>query len=124
MCRRLFQIVLALGVAALLGPWPATAQAAPTELHFRLGQFVPRLALGQLDSVRSTRRPTPLPVVVARATVECPMPVAVPDLAKSERMPVARVDGAPGAMRQARMGCFNPLGPRPDSTAGRATPIP
>ena len=125
MGRRLFQVVLVLSGAAALAPRAVAAQGAPAALRFRLGQFVQSYALSQLDSVARARPATPRPlVVVARAVPECPMPVVVPDLAKSERMPVARINPAPYATRHVPVGCVNPLGPKPDTTAGRTAPIP
>jgi len=125
MSSRLFQVVLVLSGAAAFGPRQGAAQAAPLALHFRLGQFVQTYALSQLDSVARRRPAAPRRVVVvARAIPECPMPVVVPDLARSERMPTARVSPAPYFMRQVPVGCVNPLGPKPDTTAGRPAPIP
>jgi hypothetical protein len=61
--------------------------------------------------------------VTVVGVTECPMPVVVPDRAKSERMPAARIDPAPYASRTVPLGCSNPLGPKPDSAAARAAPI-
>ena len=44
---------------------------------------------------------------------QCPMPVAVPDLSRSERMPVAPTDARGHYIRVVPPGCVNPLFHRP-----------
>lgn len=112
MGSRLFQIALVLCGASVFvpgaqgAPDAPGAQVIPSTLRLRLGQTPPRY------------------VVVARSAIECRMPVVVPDLTKSDRMPVARIDAAPYAIRQAPVGCVNPLGPQPDTTARRRATTP
>lgn len=112
--------VVPLVLAALLLGRPAAAQSAPPTLRFHLGPFAPSaplIVLGRSDSVPSR------PALRAAPLRECRMPVVVPDLMKSERMPVARIDPAPYATRQVPVGCVNPLGPQPAATAGRRHPL-
>ena len=49
---------------------------------------------------------------------QCKMPVVVPDLARSERMPGSHPP-APGSIGTERFGCSNPLGPRVNTARTR-----
>jgi hypothetical protein len=63
---------------------------------------------GSLAASRSTRA---LPL--------CPMPVSVPDLARSERMPGSH---APAVVGTEAFGCTNPLGPHAAAAIRRSVP--
>ena len=80
-------------------------------------------AFAQGDSAGYSR-PARGPRTMIVGVTECPMPVLATDPAKSERMPVARVNPARWAIRQVAPGCLNPLGPTPGPSAGRAAPTP
>jgi len=121
---RPFQVALVLCGAALFGPRAAVGQTLPSTLHFRLGMLAQSVILGRRDSAGVVRQEPVRRTVVLTTVTECPMPVVVPDRAKSERMPVARVSPASGAIRQVPPGCINPLGPTPGSSTGHATPTP
>jgi hypothetical protein len=64
-------------------------------------------ALGQAPSV--TVRPSASATQVRRP--DCPMPVAVPDLSRSERMPGSHAPTPDVVARGATAFCYNPLGP-------------
>ena len=116
--NRTFVAVAALSVLSVLGARSTSAQVQPPPLRFTPPPFAPRLRPLQLDSglLRVLRL---LPF--ARA-IECPMPVSVPDSSSLERMPTARVDTTGMAIRIARPGCFNPLGPKVRSMEPRPAP--
>jgi hypothetical protein len=85
------------GVACVLGAQarPAAAQQMPSRDSLLA---MAHRALPAFTSVR-----------------QCPMPVAVPDLSRSERMPVAPTDARGHYIRVVPPGCVNPLfhGPTP-----------
>jgi len=121
---RPFQVALVLCGAALFGPRTAVSQTLPSTLHFRLGMLAQAITLGRPDSTSHPRLAYGSRATIVTAMTECPMPVVIPDPAKSERMPVARVNPASGAIRQVPPGCTNPLGPTTGSQTGHAAPTP
>ncbi len=106
--NRTAAMLASFALAALIGP--AAADAQITALQLRLTPFgsslrlQPQLPLGGLPRVA---------VQAPRSSgVECPMPVAVPNLGGVERMPVAHVDTIGHFIRIAPVQCTNPLGPQ------------
>jgi hypothetical protein len=77
----------------------------------------PLLARDSLERDHRTTMPL-LRTMAARGTVlmECRMPVAVPSLDGSARMPGSHAPPA-GAVGTERFGCTNPLGPGANRTA-------
>jgi hypothetical protein len=112
---RLPLAVLGLGSALLADS--AAAQLAPVRLRFTAPAFSLRLQahVSLAPQVRAFVRAEALP------EPECPMPVYVPDLSRIERMPIARPGRSGYAARSARIGCDNPLGPRPAADSARTT---
>lgn len=110
--------VAALSVLSILGARSTSAQVQLPPLQFTPPPFVLSLRPLQLDSglLRALR------LVPFAGAIECPMPVSVPDSSRLERMPTARVDTTGMAIRIARPGCFNPLGPQVRSTERRPAP--
>jgi hypothetical protein len=116
--NRTFVAVAALSVLSILGARPTPAQEQPFRLRFTPPPFALSLRPFQLDSglLRALR------LAPFAGAIECPMPVSVPDSSSLERMPTARVDTTGMAIRIARPGCFNPLGPKARSTELRPAP--
>jgi hypothetical protein len=109
-----------LGLSAALLAQPAAAQVAPVRLHFTAPAF--RLRLRAQDS--SAQRSWVFVRADTLSLPQCPMPVYVPDMSRIERMPIARPERSGYAARTARIGCENPLGPRPaPDTARTSRPV-
>ena len=116
--NRTFVAFAALSALSILGARPTPAQVQPAQLRFTPPPFVLSLRPFQLDSAALRV----LRLALGAGALECPMPVAVPDSSSLERMPTARADTAGMAIRIARPGCFNPLGPKARSTEPRPQP--
>ena len=116
--NRTFVGVAALSVLSILGARSTSAQVQPPRLRFTPPPFALSLRPFQLDSgpLRVLR------LVPFAGAIECPMPVSVPDSSSLERMPTARVDASGMAIRIARPGCFNPLGPKVRSMEPQPVP--
>ena len=116
--NRTFVAVAALSVLSILGARSIAAQVQPLQLPFAPPPFTLSLRPLQLDSglLRGLR------LVPFAGATECPMPVSVPDSSSLERMPTARVDTTGMAIRIARPGCVNPLGPQVRNTERRPAP--
>ena len=104
--NRTFVAIAAIAALLLLGAGTGSAQMQPAPLRFHPLRFSLIPGPLQVDTGR-----LPFLRLIPPAGLLCPMPVAVPDTASLERMPVARPDTSGMAMRVARPGCVNPLGP-------------
>ena len=114
----LVRCLAAVGLALALLPARGVAQGvAPL-----------RLGAGRFDAAPTTLFRSRLGVLVPHAMMRiaatlptCTMPVATPDLARSERMPGSHAPSAT-SIGPERFGCTNPLGPQPGS-AGAGVPV-
>lgn len=109
---------VAVSVLLILGARSAPAQVQPPQLRFTPPPFALRLRPFQLDSAPLQA----LRLMRFAGAIACPMPVSVPDSSRLERMPTSRPDTTGMAIRIARPGCFNPLGPNVRSTEPRPAP--
>ena len=113
---RLLSVITPAVAWLVVSTTPARAQSAP-RFHLSAGPLIaqPRVplsgpVLGVLGSPLRTHVFTPSATLQA-ILPECRMPVMVPDLSKSERMPGSHAPGA-ASIGTERFGCTNPLGPR------------
>ena len=118
--NRTVAVMAGLALGALVSPHSIAAQVAPPRLRFS----PPAFSLLLQPHSRLLVPPQALFRAPQTATVECPMPVAVPDLGGVERMPVARVDTTGHFIRIAPIPCVNPLGPQSAPLPTTAVPRP
>lgn len=112
--------VLAIGIAIAISPTDGASQGvAPLHLGGRFLEPAPstlfRSRLGVLSLGAPMRVTASLPT--------CAMPVVVPDLSRSERMPGSHAPG-PASVGPERFGCTNPLGPQSANTGASAPARP